>query len=113
MTPEKIIALASADGLNITLTEAGRIRYSGDQAVVDRWIPLIRAYKPAIVEVLRHSTPTLATTDRQLIEAVCAAWQADADDLAVALAAAQRDPTLIACWYASAVKLGLVAESPQ
>lgn len=52
MTPAAIIEKATADGVNLTLSPAGTIKVAGDQAEVDRWLPIIRESKPAIVAML-------------------------------------------------------------
>jgi hypothetical protein len=113
MTPEKIIEQATLDGLTLDLTDAGELHYFGTDEAVARWLPVLRGNKPSILAVLQeaandHALAALAPTDRQLIEAVCRIWEADAEDLEVALEAARRDPSLIDCWRGSAVRLGLI-----
>ena len=54
MTPVQIIENATADGVNLTLSTAGKIKVAGDQAAVDRWLPIIRESKPAIIAMLQR-----------------------------------------------------------
>ncbi len=42
MTPAAIIKQAAVDGVNLALSPAGTIKATGDQVVVNRWLPIIR-----------------------------------------------------------------------
>lgn len=42
MTPSAIIEQAAADGVSLALSDTGKIKTSGDQAAVYRWLPSIR-----------------------------------------------------------------------
>lgn len=53
MTPSVIIARATADGVSIALTGQDRLKAAGARAAVDKWLPAIRANKPAIIAALR------------------------------------------------------------
>ena len=55
MTPATIIKEVMADGVRLALTPTGTIKATGDQEVLDRWLPLIRENKPAIVAVLQEA----------------------------------------------------------
>jgi hypothetical protein len=55
MTPANIIMEAAADGVTLALSSSGTIRAIGDQAAVNRWIPLIREQKSGIVAMLREA----------------------------------------------------------
>ena len=55
MTPVALIKQAAADGVRIALTDTDTVKVSGDQATVNRWIPVIREQKPGIVAALREA----------------------------------------------------------
>jgi len=57
MTPNKIILNARMDGVALALTDAGTIKATGDAAAVNRWLPLIREHKAAIIEALEFRDP--------------------------------------------------------
>jgi hypothetical protein len=52
MTPAAIIDDAAAEGVKLALTSAGAIRAVGSAGSVARWLPIIRAHKPALVAAL-------------------------------------------------------------
>ena len=54
MTPVQIIERAAADGVRIALSDSGKIKASGGQVAVDRWLPAIREHKPGIVAALQE-----------------------------------------------------------
>jgi hypothetical protein len=62
MTPRQLLDLAAADGVVLALTPSGRLKLSGDQVDVDRWIPVIRQYADAIVAELRAERQTTGTS---------------------------------------------------
>jgi hypothetical protein len=49
MTPAEIMEQATADGVSLALSPAGAITATGDQAAVDKWLPVIRDNKPSIL----------------------------------------------------------------
>jgi hypothetical protein len=53
MTPALIVEQVAAEGIRLTLGTDGKIKASGDQVAVTRWLPIIRAQKPGIVAVLQ------------------------------------------------------------
>jgi hypothetical protein len=53
MTPEAIIEQVAADGVRLALSDGGKIKASGDQGAVTRWLPIIREQKPGIVAALQ------------------------------------------------------------
>ena len=57
MTPAAIICEAAADGVSLELSPAGTIKATGDQASVNRWLPVLRENKPALLEALAHPDP--------------------------------------------------------
>ena len=52
MTPALIIEQITADGVRLALSAGGKIKASGDQGAVNRWLPIIRENKPGIVAAL-------------------------------------------------------------
>ena len=54
MTPAAIICEAAADGVSLELSPAGTIKATGDQASVNRWLPVLRENKHALLEALAH-----------------------------------------------------------
>lgn len=52
MTPQAIIEQVNADGIRLALSAGGKIKASGDQGAVNRWLPIIRENKPGIVAAL-------------------------------------------------------------
>ena len=69
MTPALIINQAELGGVCLALSESGELEAMGDQADVDRWIPVLREHKSEIVALLTQAAndgaapPTaLATT---------------------------------------------------
>lgn len=70
MTPASIVRGAQADGLALALTPHGTIKVAGDRVVLDRWAPIIRAHKAAVIEAL---APAPLTADQ---EAAIRAWLA-------------------------------------
>lgn len=55
MTPEAIIAEVKKDGVHLALSPAGTIKARGDEAAVNRWLPIIQEHKPGIVAALRSA----------------------------------------------------------
>lgn len=53
MTPAAIIREAQREGVNLTLSPVGAIKATGDGAVVNRWLPVIRERKAEIIDVLK------------------------------------------------------------
>ena len=53
MNPAMIIIQATADGLNLALSATGTIKATGEAAVVNRWLPLIREHKVDIISELQ------------------------------------------------------------
>lgn len=53
MTPTLIIEQVAAEGIRLTLGENGKIKATGDQVVVTRWLPIIQAQKPGILAALQ------------------------------------------------------------
>jgi hypothetical protein len=52
VTPEAIIKQSSADGVALSLGDGGKIRFSGDEDQVAKWLPLFREHKVSIVGLL-------------------------------------------------------------
>jgi hypothetical protein len=52
MTPAKIINQSAADGVIISLSVAGKVKATGIQEHVDKWLPTIREYKMSLIAFL-------------------------------------------------------------
>jgi hypothetical protein len=52
MNPPEIIQQALIDGVSISTDGAGKIELTGDQTMVDKWIPAIRENKVALLAAL-------------------------------------------------------------
>ena len=58
MTPRELIHQAHADGVRITATVNGRLRLRGDQAGVNRWLPIVHQYFDELVaDLLANDLP--------------------------------------------------------
>ena len=53
MTPESIIEQATADGVQLVLAPNGKIKASGSEGAINRWLPIIREQKPGIMAALQ------------------------------------------------------------
>ena len=71
-----LIARAAAEGVILDLTAAGTLKASGANATVDRWLPVLRSHKDAILAALkvRRLVPDLA-------DELIAFWEADVADI--------------------------------
>ena len=54
MTPESIIEQVAADGIRLALSRDGKIKATGEQGAVNRWLQTIKANKPGIVAALQE-----------------------------------------------------------
>lgn len=53
MTPAAIINAATADGVTVALSPVGTIKAVGVRSAVDKWLPVLREHKPALVRILK------------------------------------------------------------
>ena len=88
MNPATIIEKATADGVNLALSETGTIKATGDQAALNRWLPTIREHKQDILATLKEMADEL----RRLVPAVVRAYDGTPEEEAEALAVALADP---------------------
>ena len=65
MNPAEIIARATEDGVLLALSPSCSISAKGVQSAIDRWLPVIRQSKAAIVLLLRPSADDWAAEDWQ------------------------------------------------
>ncbi len=56
MTPFEIILTVRSDGITLTVADAGEIKVAGKAEAVNRWVPVIREHKAAIVQALSSAT---------------------------------------------------------
>jgi len=54
MSPTEIIKLATEESVLLALSPSGSISAKGDQSAIDRWLPVIRQSKAAIIAELLH-----------------------------------------------------------
>ena len=62
MSPSAIVDATRVDGVNLALSPMGEIEVTGDDATLDRWLPLIREHKSGIVAVLQEAANDTAPT---------------------------------------------------
>jgi hypothetical protein len=76
MNAATLIARAAAEGLTLDLTPAGALKATGATATVDRWLPVLRSHKDAILAALkvRRLAPDLA-------DELIAFWEDDVADI--------------------------------
>jgi hypothetical protein len=76
MNAATLIARAAAEGVILDLTPAGTLKATGATTTVDRWLPVIRQHKEAILAALkvRRLVPDLA-------EELIAFWEDDVADI--------------------------------
>lgn len=72
MTPAAIIIQAHRDGVELALTPHGTIRAHGEQAAVERWVPLLREHKPSLVDYLKAGPDPEAERRRNKVLAMLA-----------------------------------------
>jgi hypothetical protein len=53
MTPQAIIEQVNADGVRLALSVGGKIKASGSQGAINRWLQIIQEHKPDIVAALQ------------------------------------------------------------
>jgi hypothetical protein len=56
MNVTDLILTAQNEGLILSLSDSGAIKYEGDPAAVNRWLPAIRERKAEIIEVLKSNS---------------------------------------------------------
>ncbi|WP_295389892.1 hypothetical protein [uncultured Thiodictyon sp.] len=60
MTAAATLARARADGVTLALDPAGKLKVRGTDAAVARWLPEVRAHKPALLAILSGTGPAPA-----------------------------------------------------
>lgn len=48
--------MAEKDGINLSLTAAGKVKASGNEAMLYKWQPMIKEYKPELIKSLKEKT---------------------------------------------------------
>lgn len=98
MTPAAIIREANADGVNLALSPVGTLKATGDASAVNRWLPILKAYKPGILSALKEAeNDALGYTPipddlENLIRRAGTFWEYSPEDYALVRDLAQRDP---------------------
>lgn len=94
MNPAAIIREATADGVSLALSPAGTIKATGDALAVNRWLPILKAYKPGILSALQEAandTPILDELEN-LIRRAGTYWEHSPEDYEIVRDLARRDP---------------------
>jgi hypothetical protein len=55
MTPIKIIQQTRSDGLVLSVSETGGIKFEGNRQAAEKWKPVLREHKAALVAELRNA----------------------------------------------------------
>lgn len=94
MNPAVIIREATADGLSLTLSPTGTLKATGDVSAVNRWLPILKAYKPEILVALKEAAnDTPIPVDLENL--ICRAgtfWEYSPEDYEIVRDLARRDP---------------------
>ena len=67
MNVSALIRDATAAGLTLAATERGTLKVNGDDAVVAKWVPTLKAHKPEILAVLKAANDTASRFDAETI----------------------------------------------
>jgi len=71
MNAVEIIERATVEGITLTLSLVGTITAIGDQATINRWLPLIRRQKPEIITELQREPGTSGTSQKTIPGTKC------------------------------------------
>lgn len=88
MKPEEILERATVEGVSVALSSTGTVRVTGDQAAVDRWLPVIREHKPNLLNELHR--------ERRRTEVLALLEASPGTGYAVYVEDASTDPVLVA-----------------
>jgi hypothetical protein len=91
MTPATIIRQAQADGVKLALSHSGAIKAVGNEAAVNRWLPVIREHKTELLAALRAGNDCEAEL-RRLVRNAGEYYAFTDADYALALEIALADP---------------------
>jgi hypothetical protein len=114
MNPAMILNQSAADGVILSLSASGTLKANGDKKQVDKWLPVIRDHKPALVALLSNP-PSKRTANfaeaEELRLLVTAIYQNDTEaDRQEALHFALADPDdALSCYRAIALQRGVQA----
>lgn len=73
MSAQTLIQSMVAAGVQLTLSESGAIKATGDDALITRWLPTIREHRAGILEALQSmaddesTSPVMSDADEQRI----------------------------------------------
>lgn len=84
MNPATILKDAAAGGVTLSLSAAETIKATGDQAAVNRWLPVIREHKAFIVALLVDAAvgrwlADIGESDQETIDEVLTACRRDSE----------------------------------
>lgn len=63
MNAAEMIEQAAVEGVVLALSKTGTIKATGDQSAVDKWLPMIRDYKPVILLELQRELRRIKVVD--------------------------------------------------
>lgn len=95
MSPADILHACASEGVRLALSPAATLKASGEQAKVERWLPVIREHKAEIVAALQASTShrwLIHFAGHEPLEVVCAPAETQATMLARYPAALKAEP---------------------
>jgi hypothetical protein len=119
MNPAMILNQSAADGVILSLSASGTLKANGDKKQVDKWLPVIRDHKPALVALLSANRQTTGRTANfaeaeELRHLIAAIYQNDTEaDRQEALHFALADPDdALTCYRAIALERGIQTDKP-
>lgn len=94
MNPAAIIREAQADGVALALSPAGTIKAIGDASAVNRWLPILKEYKPGLLTALQEAVHEVPIPDdlENLIRRAGTFWEYSPEDYDLVRDLARRDP---------------------
>lgn len=63
LTCAECVRRCRRDGVRLFLTQTGTVKMRGEQSVIDRWLPVIREHKPAVIALLGEELNYLRATE--------------------------------------------------
>jgi hypothetical protein len=92
MNPSEIIVRAQTEGVILSLTSRGGIRAIGETVAVNRWLPIIRDNKTALVSTLKVTSAEQWREFESLLAIVGPAFNTPAHEYAEIREVAAGDP---------------------
>lgn len=98
MNPALIIREAGLDGVALSLSATGAIKATGEGSAVNRWLPVLRAFKSEILAALQVAANevtgdnTISVGLENLIRRAGTFWEYSPEDYELVRDLARRDP---------------------